>query len=340
MAEEDDAVKQLEDPEPTTLEKELAALEKRGKYTKYIAIVEGLLSARERVFKKRLMSEARANIEDGGMTRRRKKKKTRKMGEVQNAVQAETEVDTQASLNFRAATARQWRQLTVIANVFGTKYVDEGKFGKALEMLKKAELLADMDHGATDEDDETESFTVHSRMELKAFVLDSMAYYYSKRHKYSAALQYVQKALRLHRRLEQWEHVAKCTLHAGAILSRLKRHDEAIRCMGEVLHMVEDERLESGGASAQKICLVAVCYHNIAVEQLLLSRVHEACVSSQNARRLAKLSLSYSNRWLSRFEGTHQAALNALSMSLEVRKKLTNKSQADLFKNLTSALFS
>ena len=121
-------------------------------------------------------------------------------------------------------------------------------------------------------------------------------------------------------------------------------------------------------------------YHNIAVEQLLLSRVHEACVSSQNARRLAKLSLSYSNRWvpracidliwsdrtgsdrilhnsvsasclcsphnhphhrwLSRFEGTHQAALNALSMSLEVRKKLTNKTQADLFKNLTSALFS
>ena len=90
---------------------------------------------------------------------------------------------------------------------------------------------------------------------------------------------------------------------------------------GQVLMMVEDGRLESGGASAQKICLVAVTYHNIAVEQLLLSRVHEACVSSQNARRLARLSLSYSNRWLKNFEATHRMALAALSTQREVRTK-------------------
>jgi hypothetical protein len=85
--------------------------------------------------------------------------------------------------------------------------------------------------------------------------------------------------------------------------------------------MVEDGRLESGGASAQKICLVAVTYHNIAAEQLLLSRIHEACVSSQNARRLARLSLSYSNKWLSNFEATHRMALAALSTQREVRTK-------------------
>jgi hypothetical protein len=48
-------------------------------------------------------------------------------------------------------------------------------------------------------------------------------------------LQYGQKALRIHVRLKAWEHVAKCHLHIGAILAKLRRHDEAIRAMGKWL---------------------------------------------------------------------------------------------------------
>lgn len=33
----------------------------------------------------------------------------------------------------------------------------------------------------------------------------------------------------------------------------------------QVLAMVEDEKLDVGGNSPQKLCLVACCYHNIAV---------------------------------------------------------------------------
>lgn len=36
-------------------------------------------------------------------------------------------------------------------------------------------------------------------------------------------------------------------------------------------------------------------------------------MSSQNARRLARLCLSYSNRWLHSFEGTHKLALAELA---------------------------
>lgn len=39
-------------------------------------------------------------------------------------------------------------------------------------------------------------------------------------------------------------------------------------------------------------------------------------MSSQNARRLARLCLSYSNRWLHSFEGTHKLALAELSRIL------------------------
>ena len=272
---------------------ELETLEKQGKYFKYIALVEAILTARARIYDR-------------------------------------TENHW-----------RLWRQLAVTANVFGLKLIDEKRFSQAMQMLKNATRITEMETSGGGEGDGNDAAptTLSSahRNELRAFIHDSFAYYYFRRNKSAAALQYGQKALRIHVRLKAWEHVAKCHLHIGAILAKLRRHDEAIRAMGkwlvafgllcrvgvcsdvwcclvvvvvdpfeletgQVLMMVEDGRLESGGASAQKICLVAVTYHNIAAEQLLLSRIHEACVSSQNARRLARLSLSYSNRWLPTFE--------------------------------------
>lgn len=52
------------------------------------------------------------------------------------------------------------------------------------------------------------------------------------------------------------------------------------------------------------------------VEQLILRHAGQACMSSQNARRLARLCLSYSNRWLHSFEGTHKLALAELAKAL------------------------
>ena len=80
---------------------------------------------------------------------------------------------------------------------------------------------------------------------------------------------------------QDWSHVAKCHLHSACVLSRLQRKDEAIRCNAQVLALVESGRLEVGGSAPQKLCLVAVCYHNIAVEQLHLRLIAEACVSAQ-----------------------------------------------------------
>ncbi|CAB1096700.1 unnamed protein product [Ectocarpus sp. CCAP 1310/34] len=117
-------------------------------------------------------------------------------------------------------------------------------------------------------------------------------------------------------RTQDWGHVAKCHLHSSMVLSKLNRHDEALRCLGQVLAMVQEGKLDVGGNSPQKLCLVAICYHNMAVEQLILRHAGEACMSSQNARRLARLCLSYSNRWLHSFEGTHKLALAELSRSL------------------------
>ena len=274
----------LVDGDSRALTGELQTLEREGRYKKYVALVEGILTARSRM-----------------------------------AALTELEI-------------RQWRQLVVCCTIFGIKYTDSSKYGGALEMFQKAERLVNDGGGGAIEG--------AVRTQTRAFIHDALSYYYYKRKKPSAALVYATRSMKAHVRLEQWEHVAKCHLHTGAILSMLRRHDESIRCMGQVLQLVEDERLEVGGTSAQKICLVAVCYHNIAVEQLILCRVAEACVSSQNARRLARLSLSYSNRWLRQFESTHQACLKALTAQRDVRSTLKTQEQRELFQTLSRALYS
>merc|ERR1712086_245161 len=74
---------------------ELQLLETRGKYTKYIAVVEGLLLARFR---------------------------ERGVGHLET---------------------RLWVQLAVSCNAFGMRYTDQKKYGKAMELFKKAEKLAE-----------------------------------------------------------------------------------------------------------------------------------------------------------------------------------------------------
>jgi hypothetical protein len=55
--------------------------------------------------------------------------------------------------------------------------------------------------------------------------------------------------------------------------------------------------------------MVGIVYHNLAVVQLKLEAPDFACRSSQNARKISRLCLSYSSRWISHFQRTHQATI-------------------------------
>jgi len=126
----------------------------------------------------------------------------------------------------------------VTLNAFASRLVDQKRFGNALELLSRAEAVANnpdvFDHG----DD---------CKQLKAFIHDTYAYYYFKRGKAEAALVYSEKAMKLHAHQQDWSHVAKCHLHSACILSRLNRKDEAVRCNGQVLSLVESGRSRAGG---------------------------------------------------------------------------------------------
>lgn len=205
-----------------------------------------------------------------------------------------------------------WKQLIVTTNAFVTRCVDLGHFSTALALLKSAQVWMDQ---------HPRLLPSHAgQMELRAFLFDNYAHYYLQRGKARAGMQYLQRALDIHRRQSDFGHLAKVLLHQSVLWSKARDHVQAKAGLEEILRLVENQQLESGGASAQKICLVAVCYHNLAIEQLHAhaaekkntQHLQQALLSSQNAHRLARLCLSYSNRWIKEFEHTHKVILQAI----------------------------
>ncbi|DAZ98449.1 TPA: hypothetical protein N0F65_001150 [Lagenidium giganteum] len=204
-----------------------------------------------------------------------------------------------------------WKQLVVTCNAFASRCIDYKKFPPALQLMKQAEQLI---HNSILVDG-------HMRLELLAYLYDTYAHYYYKRRKPHAGLQYIQKAHEIHAKQTNWAHLAKCQLHIANLLSFQAKHAQAMQYMATILQMIEENKLEDtfggGGASAQKICLAAVCYNNMAIEQLHLREFEAASTSSANAKRLAKLCLSYSNRWLAQFEATSNCVALAIATLME-----------------------
>jgi tetratricopeptide (TPR) repeat protein len=207
-----------------------------------------------------------------------------------------------------------WKQLVVTCNAFASRCVDYKKFAVALQLVKQAERLL---HNSILVDDAM-------RLELLAYLYDTYAHYYYRRGKSHAGLQYMFKAHDIHTRQSSWTHLAKCRLHIANLLSVQSKHNEAMEYMASILALIEEKKLEdphSGspgdGASAQKICLAAVCYNNMAVEQLHLRQFEAASVSAGNAKRLARLCLGYSNRWLAQFGATSNCVDLAIATLME-----------------------
>ncbi|KAG3188839.1 hypothetical protein PC128_g12033 [Phytophthora cactorum] len=205
-----------------------------------------------------------------------------------------------------------WKQLVVTCNAFASRCIDYQKFPAGLQLMKQAEHLID------------NSILVDSfvRMELLAYLYDTYAHYYYRRRKPHAGLQYIMKAHEIHSRQSSWSHLAKCRLHIANLLSFQNKHTEAMNYMASILEMIQENKLEEtsegvGGGSAQKLCLAAVCYNNLAVEQLYAREFEAASVSSSNAQRLAKLCLSYSNRWLPQFQATSDCVALAIATLME-----------------------
>ena len=216
----------------------------------------------------------------------------------------------------------------------------------------------------------------HVCEELKAIIKDTYSYYYIKRNKSNASYQYLISAINIYKRRGDALNVAKCRLHQSYIQCTQHKYSDSMKSLKKILSMVDGGKLDDveesdynqvllltsvtyhniavqqlmlghisdSCVSSQnarrlaRMCLLltSVTYHNIAVQQLMLGHISDSCVSSQNARRLARMCLSVSSHYLPMLEYTHKQSLNELT---NVLKNSHCEEQALLFHRLISELF-
>ena len=167
-------------------------------------------------------------------------------------------------------------------------------------------------------------FSVDERKWLEAKMNDSFANYYAHRRKYSAALQYSLRATKVYMHFGDLRNVAISELHTSYILSRLRRGESALKSLQKVLHFANDGLLDSNSKDCRRgdqMIIVAVAYHNIAVQQVIAEKIRQACVSSQNGRRLIKMCLNYGNSYIAQFESTHRICLDRLMRIAHYKKR-------------------
>ena len=184
-------------------------------------------------------------------------------------------------------------QLAMTTNIFAIKLLLAGKYQIALKLFKKSELLTD-----------PHKYRYRRRGELRSWTFANIAYYYYKRSKFSAALQYIQKAAKVH------HATARLTSGSGAaeqrnygvimsnmatIYSKLGRHDYSIDYARRALELVAGSSPGSGALENDDPA-AAVCYHNIAVEHVYLFNYKDAVGVEVRAAKLAS-SLDASHPW-------------------------------------------
>jgi tetratricopeptide (TPR) repeat protein len=150
-------------------------------------------------------------------------------------------------------------------------------FTQVLELLKKAEILTERDPPG------------------RAATFNNMACYYRRQGKLHAALQYLQKALKIESKLTNVQNPADTHINTCAVLSQLGRHQTALEHAQNALILLQEELLSPPGASgnsappqADRIAVLAIAYHNIGVEQEFLKRFEQSILSYRKGVEVAE----------------------------------------------------
>lgn len=174
---------------------------------------------------------------------------------------------------------------------------------------------------------------------------NNMAQYFYRRNKPLAALQYIEKSLWQDQRLKQRDFVAKTCLHFSNVLAKLARHEEALKLAEQSLILFQAEqqlrkqeaaelgeefnepmvkadpkagkgaRSKAGQDEAEDEvadtiqAALAICYHNISVQQLCCNLVTEAAESSAQALAIGKKCIEEWHPWVKQMETTHLACI-------------------------------
>ena len=151
-----------------------------------------------------------------------------------------------------------------MCNFLAMSYLQEDEFEITLELLKKAEVLTER------------------HKSVRAITYNNLGCYHRKRGKLRTALGFVRKALDLEGALKTPSAKSADThLNMCTILSETGRHDQAIQHARTALKLLllelfgdktkekdgEEEEKEEVELPADRVAVLAIAYHNLAVQQ-------------------------------------------------------------------------
>jgi tetratricopeptide (TPR) repeat protein len=207
---------------------------------------------------------------------------------------------------FGAESDEVWNACKTVGemcNLLAMTYLQQEDFNMVLELLKKAEILTERDPPG------------------RAATFNNLACYYRRQGKLHAALQYLQKALKIESKLMTVQNPADTHINACAVLSQLGRHQAALEHAQNALILLQEELLSPpGGATsakapqADRIAVLAIAYHNIGVEQEFLKRYEQSMLSYRKGVEVAE-----------RYLGPKHAICITLRNSLLAAKKAAAK---------------
>jgi len=190
------------------------------------------------------------------------------------------------------------QELCKACNVAGTNALQQGKLEQAIELLKRAEQVADR----SDAD--------------RAITWNNMACYYRKANKPRAAQTLLERALAIEEHTGSPE-AAQTHLNLCATLSQMQKHGEAIQhaqsaliLMYEIISpMLFEGRIQPGAVSddaKERLTVLCIAYHNLAVE-------HEHMKNAQAAANAYREGV----KWASQFLGEPHQLVGILQNGLE-----------------------
>ena len=191
-----------------------------------------------------------------------------------------------------------------MCNLLAMTYLQQEDFNMVLELLKKAEILTERDQMG------------------RAATFNNLACYYRRQGKLHAALQYLQKALKIESKLSNVQNPADTHINACAVLSQLGRHQSALEHAQNALILLQEELLTPPGGGttstppqADRIAVLAIAYHNIGVENEFLKRYEQSMQSYRKGVEVAE-----------RYLGSKHPIVITLKNSLISAKKAAAKS--------------
>ena len=202
---------------------------------------------------------------------------------------------------FGADSQEVWKACKTVGemcNLLAMTYLQQEDFNMVLELLKKAEILTEKDEAG------------------RAATFNNLACYYRRQGKLHAALQYLQKALKIEAGLANVQNPADTHINACAVLSQLGRHQTALDHAQTAIILLQEELLSPPGVvgaaapQADRIAVLAIAYHNIGVEQEFLKRYEQSVLSYKKGVEVAE-----------RYLGAKHAICVTLNNSLVAAKK-------------------